>query len=138
MRKHLIQKIIQTIFPTPDENTYKDARMSSLVQYAYRTEYEMYEQAKDQEDYFHLLAERIYKIQKELEEKRFARNKQQQQQQQPIIANGPGLLYSSQMSKPYDPDLSAGNEGPPNKVAPIDAKSQITPLNPAIKQVMLL
>ena len=70
MRKSLIKKIAQTIYPTNDENTYRDPRMSNLIQYAYRTEYEMYEQARDQEEYFHLLAERIYKIQKELEEKR--------------------------------------------------------------------
>ena len=67
MRKHLVQKIIQTIFPTQDHNIYRDPRLSNLVNYAIKTECEMYEQAKDQEEYFHLLAERIYKIQKEFE-----------------------------------------------------------------------
>ena len=75
MRKHLVQKIIQTIFPTQDHNIYRDPRLSNLVNYAIKTECEMYEQAKDQEEYFHLLAERIYKIQKEFEDKqRMSRN----------------------------------------------------------------
>ncbi len=69
MRKHLVQKIIQTIFPTHDHNIYRDPRLSNLVNYAIKTECEMYEQAKDQEEYFHLLAVRIYRIQKEFEER---------------------------------------------------------------------
>jgi len=74
MRKHLVQKIIQTIFPTQDHNIYKDPRLANLVGYAVKTECEMYEQAKNQEEYFHLLAERIYKIQKEFEVKTQTRN----------------------------------------------------------------
>lgn len=69
MRRHLIQKIIQTIFPTQDQKIYSDPRLNNLVNYAVRTECDMYEAAKDQEEYFHLLAERIYKIQKEFEDK---------------------------------------------------------------------
>jgi hypothetical protein len=72
MRKHLISKIVKTIYPSQDENTYRDARMSNLLAYAYRTENEMFEQAKDQEDYFHLLAERIYKIKRDYEDYRNA------------------------------------------------------------------
>ena len=102
MRKHLVQKIIQTIFPTQDHNIYRDPRLSNLVGYAVKTECEMYEQAKDQEEYFHLLAERIYKIQKEFEDKQRTRNNsrntaaagagangQQQQQQQAGNPNTP-------------------------------------------------
>ncbi len=70
IRKHLIQKIIQSIFPTQDPNIYRDPRLSNLVNYAIRTECEMYEQAKDQEEYFHLLAECIYKIQNEFEQRK--------------------------------------------------------------------
>ena len=166
-----MQKIIQTIFPTQDHNIYRDPRLSNLVNYAIRTECEMYEQAKDQEEYFHLLAERIYKIQKEFEDKQKAARgnnpaQQQQQQNRPGIVNLPNenrpgndssnnnnnslplvaastnqqmnslnslgsqhnnnnnndlSTFTTQLNplKPYNPDLSAGNEGPPNKLAPL-------------------
>ena len=176
MRKHLVQKIIQTIFPTQDHNIYRDPRLSNLVNYAIRTECEMYEQAKDQEEYFHLLAERIYKIQKEFEDKQKAARGGGNNPAQPnrpagglslpndsnrpandsnslpqIVAastnqqmnslNSLGNANISQHSsndlstfttqlnplKPYNPDLSAGNEGPPNKLAPLDDSTKKQP-----------
>ena len=145
MRKHLVQKIIQTIFPTQDPNIYKDPRLANLVNYAIRTECEMYEQAKDQEEYFHLLAERIYKIQKEFEDKqRMARNnnnnttnntnnnnnRSNNNNNQPNNTsnnNTPNDTFQNPLH-PYNPDLSAGNGGPPNKLAPnsdLNKKHQI-------------
>ena len=145
MRKHLVQKIAQTIIPTTQttEDTLKDKRMISLLEYASKTEFEMYEQAKDQEEYFHLLAERIYKIQKDLEDRRNAKKNQQQPgmmnatttgQQQQLQNNN---FYNPNNNSPfsnirninkYDPDFLSGNEAPPNKVAPFTT-------NPSSQQI---
>ena len=69
MRHHLVQKIIQIIFPSENHSIYQDPRLANLANYAIKTECQMYEEAQNQEEYFDLLAERIYKIKKEFEDK---------------------------------------------------------------------
>ena len=72
MRKYLIQKFTQTIFTNRTHNFYKDPCFAYLTVYAIKTEREIFQQANDnKEEYFRLLAEKIYKIQKIFEEKAY-------------------------------------------------------------------
>lgn len=71
-----------------------------ITNYAQKTEADTYNTATSQDDYFKRLAERIFKIQKEYEEKQTLKKQQ----------------TLTTILTPID--KSAGEQGPPNRIAP--------------------
>jgi E1A/CREB-binding protein len=64
----------------PDPAAIHDQRIKDLITYARKVEKDMFELAPDKEAYYHMLAEKIYKFQKELQEKKKSRLNALQQQ----------------------------------------------------------
>lgn len=98
-----MKKIVAALLNTvqQDGRSLPPDRLAAVTSYAQQTEAETFNTAASQEDYFHRLAERIYKIQKDYEEKQMTKKQQQ-------------ILTTTLTSI----DKSAGEQGPPNRIAP--------------------
>lgn len=104
-RQGLVNKLVDTIVPAPDLSSMPENRVQDLFNYALKIEKEMFEQANNlvflflilfcgrkekfkekfvlflQDEYYNLLAQKIYKIKKELAEKKQKRIDEQLLQQ---------------------------------------------------------
>jgi E1A/CREB-binding protein len=89
MRQHHVKELVETLFPNP--HAVQDQRVSSLIQYAMKVEKAMFEMATSRDEYYQLLAEKIYRIRKELEERR--QRKLEMDQERPI-GGGEFVAYS--------------------------------------------
>ena len=106
LRNDFIQKLIQVILPKNiDLSMVRDTRMKNLVAKASKMEGDIYEAASSQEEYYYLLAEKIYQIQKELEEKRVRR----------AAASASGGAPLMQPQQPQQPQPNAADSGTDSK-----------------------
>ncbi|KAK7485949.1 hypothetical protein BaRGS_00022815, partial [Batillaria attramentaria] len=67
LRNHLVYKLARNIYPSPDPADFREGHMKNVVACARMIEGHAYETANDRGEYYHLLAEEIYKNQKEME-----------------------------------------------------------------------
>ena len=61
---------VEAIYPIQNPNALQDSRVNSIIQYAMKVEKTMFEVSSSREEYYRLLAEKIYRVRKELEERR--------------------------------------------------------------------
>jgi hypothetical protein len=96
-----VKKIATALLNTiqQDNHPLSSERLAAITNYAQKTEADTYNSAISHEDYFQRLAERIYRIQKDYEEKQIAKKQQN-------------------ITTLTSIDRSAGEQGPPNRIAP--------------------
>ncbi|XP_057330775.1 histone lysine acetyltransferase CREBBP-like [Microplitis mediator] len=94
LRNHLVCKLFLEIFSNRHPEPFLD-RLNNLISYAQRLEVDAYKMASSKSDYYYLLAEKIYKIQREIHEKPQNRTEmrldQQRQYSQSQVAASSGF-----------------------------------------------
>ena len=108
LRNHLVKKLITSIYPNSNNRISSNMQpqaMRRLVQFAKKVEHEMYEQAGSKDDYYHRLAEKIYKIHKELEQ----RNKDRETER--LRAENGGADKGSTGEEATQPSDTVGDTG---------------------------
>ncbi|XP_072166515.1 histone acetyltransferase p300-like [Diadema setosum] len=68
LRTQIVRRFVQALFPSPDPEALQNQPMANLVNYACRMEKDMFEQASSRVEYYHLLAEKVYEIQRSNQE----------------------------------------------------------------------
>ena len=87
-RTYLVFKLASAVYPSSLPQAMLDIRMRRFVAFLKEKENQMYNMANSRTEYYHLVAEKIYMLQKELEEKREKRR--HQAGDQPGQAGAPG------------------------------------------------
>ncbi|UJR31544.1 hypothetical protein I4U23_019032 [Adineta vaga] len=105
-RSHLVKRITSALLNTFQQDCHPlvPERLAAVTNYSQKTEADAFNNATSQEDYFQRLAERIYRIQKDFEDKQTLKRQQTNT-----------MISSTTLASI---DRSAGEQGPPNRIAP--------------------
>ncbi|KAI6648030.1 CREB-binding protein isoform X2 [Oopsacas minuta] len=108
LRQHLVKKLVMAIYPSANmqDPGVKNNRMNVLFTQAKRMEGMMFQQASSREEYYQMLAEKIYNIQKELDTR---------QKQRKLNSTYPIGDYTDPMLGlvSYNPNYAPQMQGPP-------------------------
>lgn len=76
---HQVEKMVNSMFSTPNQTAVQDKRCANLLIYAKRVEADLFELASSLEEYYRLIDEKIDSVKKDLGQVRQARMNRQQQ-----------------------------------------------------------
>ncbi|XP_026581654.1 CREB-binding protein-like, partial [Pseudonaja textilis] len=77
LRDYVVQRLVHAIFPTPDLALLKDHQVEKVVSYAKKVEGDVYQSTNHWDVYCCLIMVKLFKIEKELREKRALRGHKQ-------------------------------------------------------------
>ncbi|XP_026580349.1 uncharacterized protein LOC113453056, partial [Pseudonaja textilis] len=121
LRDYVVQRLVHAIFPTPDLALLKDHQVEKVVSYAKKVEGDVYQSTNHWDVYCCLIMVKLFKIEKELREKRALRGHKQgiaDGQASPRGPAQPAVPLGSQLAAP---------EVPPS---PTQDPPGVPPLNP--------
>ncbi|KAM6475902.1 uncharacterized protein PHA67_007861 isoform 4-T4 [Liasis olivaceus] len=114
LRDYVVQRLVHAIFPTPDLAILKDHQVEKVVAYAKKVEGDVYESTNHWDVYCCLIMVKLFKIEKELREKRRFRLHKQgivDAQASPVGQTQPVVPLSSRLATPEVP-ASHGQDPP--------------------------
>lgn len=76
LRNHLVHKLIHIMVPASESTTTHDRNMNDLIAGAKKIEADLYAMANSRFEYYNLVAEKLFSIQQELDEKQQNRHKE--------------------------------------------------------------
>ncbi|KAH7707681.1 bromodomain protein [Aphelenchoides avenae] len=80
-RDHLVCKFVKAAYPSASPQDIHHQPIKDLISYARQVENDCFLRAESNEEYYHLLAEEIYRMQRALEEQNRIREQNRQQEE---------------------------------------------------------